>query len=113
MMIISFLFIFTGFIALSLSMKRHFKQCSPQRRMPSLKLLFVFRLAGYISLIISMSLCMIAQDLGLGLVLWFGLLTIAALLQLLLLTYKPQWVIPIGFINLICTISYTSITLQS
>lgn len=111
MMILSVFFIYIGFIALSLSMKRHFKQCYPQRKIPSLKLLFVFRVGGYISLIISMYLCIIAQAFGLGLVLWFGLLTIVALLQSLLLTYKPQWVLPVGFINLICTISYTSIIL--
>lgn len=113
MIILSCFFIFIGFFALSLSMKRHFKQCYPQRKMPSLKLLFVFRIIGYVSLSISMYLCIITKGLGLGLVFWFGLLTIVALLQSLLLTYKPLWIAFIGTINLICLIGYTSFTLQT
>ena len=87
MMILSCFFIFIGFFALSMSMKRHFKQCYPQRKKPSLKLLFVFRISGYVSLSISMCLCIILQGLGLGLIVWFGTATIAALLQVLLLSY--------------------------
>jgi hypothetical protein len=87
MMILSCVFIFIGLFALSLSMKRHFKQCYPQRKMPSLKRLFVFRISGYVGLSISMYLCIIAQGLGLGLVVWFGVATIVALLQVLLLSY--------------------------
>jgi len=113
MMNLSVFFMFIGFIALSLSMKRHFKQCYPQMKIPSLKLLFVFRVGGYTSLIISLYLCIIAQAFGLGLVLWFGLLTLVALLQSLLLTYKPQWVIPVGFMNFIYIFCYTSINLPS
>lgn len=90
MMILSYFFIFIGFFVLSLSMKRHFKQCYPQRKMPSLKLLFVFRISGYVSLSISMYLCIIAQGPGLGLVFWFGAATIAALLQVMLLTYTQS-----------------------
>ncbi|MBL4765949.1 MAG: DUF3325 domain-containing protein [Colwellia sp.] len=111
MIVLSYLLIFIGCVALSLSMKRHFKQCYPQRRMPSLKKLFIFRIIGFTCLLLSTSIFIVEQGWGIGLVLWFGLLTLVAFLQSLLLTYKPQWIMSIGFIGLVGAVSYTNISL--
>ena len=110
MMLFVFVFMFVWLIAFSLSMKRHFKQCYPQRRMPSLRLLFICRMTGYLSLFISMYLCIITQGFGLGLVIWFGAVTLISLLQVMLLTYRPQWIISIGTAALFSAV-YTSINM--
>lgn len=107
-MLFVYVFMFVGLIAFSLSMKRHFKQFFPQRKMASLRLLAVFRIIGYLSLSLSIYLCVIAQGLGLGLVIWFGVITIVALLQAMLLTYKPQWIMPAGFVTLLFITGYTN-----
>ena len=106
MMLSAHIFMFIGLIAFSLSMKRHFKQCYPQRKIPSLKVLSLFRMSGYLSLFVSIYLCVIAQGVGLGLVVWFGAITIAGLLQVMLLAYKPQWMIPTEVVALLCISSY-------
>jgi hypothetical protein len=107
-MIWALIFMFVGVIALSSSMKRHFKQCYPQRKMPSLRLLFIFRMSGYLSLFISIYFCIIAQGIGLGLVVWFGAVTVVTLVQAMLLSYRPKWIISIGTIVLFCA-AYTRI----
>ena len=89
MVLFVFVFMLIGLVAFSLSMKRHFKQYFPNKKMASLKLLSTFRMLGYFSLSISIYLCVIDQGLGLGLVIWFGVLTIVTLLQVFLLSYRP------------------------
>ncbi|NRA55848.1 MAG: DUF3325 domain-containing protein [Gammaproteobacteria bacterium] len=101
--------ILLGFFLISLSMKRHFKQLYPQKKMASLRQLFIFRVCGYAALLLAMSLFIAVQGLGYGLVVYLGLLTLVALLQSLLLTYKPQWLTSIGLVCFISSICYTSI----
>ncbi|NQZ23494.1 MAG: DUF3325 domain-containing protein [Colwellia sp.] len=109
MMLFALFFMFVGLIVFSLSMKRNFKQCYPQIKRPSLRLLFIFRLIGYLSLSISIYLCVLMQGLGLGLVIWFGAVTIASLLQVIFLTYRPQWTISSSLITLLCIAWLTGI----
>ena len=111
MIALSYWLVFVGLVALSLSMKRHFRQCYPQRKMPSLKTLFVFRIIGFTCLLLSISFFIAENGWGIGLVLWFGLLTIVVFLQSLLFTYKPQWIMSIGLISLLGTVSVASLSL--
>ncbi len=93
MIALSFMLVFMGFIALSLAMKRHFLQICPQiKKCPEWQVT-TFRVIGCICLVSACLLCVISQGLAVGLVYWTGLLTIAALVQTLLLAYRPQWVI--------------------
>jgi hypothetical protein len=101
MTLLSFTLTFTGLIALSLSMKRHFLQSQPRHIKPPSQLLFLFRIMGCLLLVFSVSLSMAQQGLAFGLVFWTGLVTLAALLQALLLTYRPSWVVPFGLISLV------------
>lgn len=103
MILLAFTLTFIGFLALSLSMKRHFLQYRPQHINTSLPPIFLFRIIGYLLLIFAATLCMVDQGVAVGLVFWVGLITLAALLQSLLLTYRPQWIMPIGLLTSIAS----------
>lgn len=103
MIFLSYMLAFTGFIFLSLAMKRHYKkvQCCRQgeskssRTRKSLGKLqrLVFRVIGAACLSISSMLCLIDMGIAVGLVQWIGMLTLTALQVSLLLTYRPQWLL--------------------
>jgi len=80
---------FTGFAALALALNRHHKQV--WRREPSRRRQWVLRLAGWGLLLASLGLCQAQVGWASGLVWWAGLLTVAALLVIFLLTYRPNW----------------------
>lgn len=105
MITISFALAFAGFLALSLAMKRHYSQVLSPKKAPSKAQVIIFRLLGSICLIISAGICLNIHGVGIGLVLWTGMLTLAALMQSLLLTYKPQWVFSCGGIFLVLGIA--------
>lgn len=94
-----------GCIALSLAMKRHFLQVQPQplqhHLITSTQLVWVLRTVGIFCLLLSGYLCLLDQGTAVGLVFFIALITLTALLQSLLLTYRPQWVIPIGLSALV------------
>lgn len=96
MMVLSFALAFIGFATLSLAMKRHFSQMQPRGKKVSPQQVLVFRIVGYLCLLLAGVLCIMAQGVAVGLVLWMGVLTAAALLQSLLLTYRPKKVIVIS-----------------
>ncbi len=91
MIALSFMLVFIGFIALSFAMKRHFLQLCPQSKKRPEWQVITFRIIGCICLILACMLCVVSQGIAVGLVYWTGLLTIAALVQTLLLSYRPQW----------------------
>jgi hypothetical protein len=80
---------FAGFSILALAMNRHHKQI--WRREPSRRRQWLLRLAGSWLLLSSLGLCQAQVGWASGLVWWTGLLTVAALLVILLLTYRPNW----------------------
>lgn len=80
----------TGFAALALAMSRHHKQV--WRREPSRRRQLLLRLAGWGLLLASMGFCQAQVGWASGLIRWAGLLTVAALLVTLLLTYRPNWI---------------------
>lgn len=89
---LGFVFIFTGFFALSLAMKRHYQQIWPHRNQPGRNQIIFLQITGYTCLLVAGIVCMASQGIAVGLVFWTGLLTLAALLQSLLLSYWLQWV---------------------
>jgi drug/metabolite transporter (DMT)-like permease len=97
---------FLAFILISLSMKRHFRQLYPIRKIPSLQHLFLFRLFGYLVLFLSIFLFISIQGLGLGLVIFFGVLTLTVLIQVLLFSYRPKWIIVISSVFVFLSIYF-------
>ncbi|PCJ31309.1 MAG: iron transporter [Gammaproteobacteria bacterium] len=93
-MMLSLLLIFISFIALSLTLKRHYAIIFPRRKMLSNAVYQLIRLAGFSGLLIAAYLCTLSYGVSVGLVYWTGLLTVAAVTQSLLLTYKPRWLLP-------------------
>jgi len=111
MMIFANTALFIGFFVISMSIKRHFKQLFPQRKMASLKWLLIFRTIGYTSLLLSASLYITGLGIGLGLVSFFGLLTLVTFMQSLCFSYKPQWLVPIGFASILYLIIYSCLNI--
>lgn len=95
MIMLGFALAFLGFILLSLSMTRHHRQLWPQVMLSKARTIG-FRVGGYGSLAASLYCCMQSEGAAVGSVLWFGLLTAAALMQSMLLTYRPHWIVAVG-----------------
>jgi len=77
-----------GFAALALSMSRHHQQVC--RGEPSHRRQGLLRLVGWGLLLAALGLCQAHAGWASGLVWWTGLLTAAALLVIVLLTYRPN-----------------------
>lgn len=77
-----------GFIVLSLSMQRHYRQVWPDSphferwKLPN-------RVAGYALVFLALLPCVLQEGPWPGLVLWISMLAGAAFLQTFLLTYRP------------------------
>ena len=93
---ISFVLTFTACVALSLSIKRHFLQVYPRRLAPRWLQALALPAIAYLSLTGALIAAVQSQGLTLGLVTWLGLMTLTAMLQSLLLGYRPQWVLPLN-----------------
>lgn len=100
MMFLGFSLAFVGFIALSLAMSRHFSQMRLWRKKRSKQEVLALQVMGYLCLLIAGAICMMNQGIAVGLVFWLGIATVAALLQSLLLTYRPKQAIIIGLATL-------------
>lgn len=59
------------------------------------------RILGWIGLVASLILYMNQQGNGVGLIFWIGMLTVSALIQVIVLAYKPQKAIAISLAILI------------
>ena len=92
MMLLSFALSFIAFALICLSMERHLKQLRPQARPQKKRQILMLRFVGFMTLALAGALCMTSQGVAIGLVYWAGLLTFAALLNSLLLTYGSPWV---------------------
>jgi hypothetical protein len=80
-----------GFVALCLAMQRHHEQVLGQRRIPPARRRCLAA-GGWALLAASLAPPVQAAGWGLGLVVWTGLLTAAALPIVVLLAYRPRWV---------------------
>ncbi|HWK50367.1 MAG TPA: DUF3325 domain-containing protein [Steroidobacter sp.] len=87
MIFVSLMLCFCGFIALSLAMNRHYQQVAGQPLERSTQV--ALRVAGSVLLAAGMFICIGGWGTSVGIALWCGVLSMAALLQVLLLTYRP------------------------
>ncbi|MEW5009445.1 MAG: DUF3325 domain-containing protein [Cycloclasticus sp.] len=99
MMGLTFMMVFVGFMMISLSMNRHSALILTGRYVISLTQKLALHLLGFICLLTAAVLCIDSLGVGLGLVYWVSFLTFAALFQLLLLSYRPHWVLPLGLMS--------------
>ncbi len=88
-MAVGFTLSFLGCVLLSLSMKRHYAQVNRNGSL-SKRVSIVLRVLAYQCLFACGAVCIQRCGVGIGLVWWWGLLTLTALLQSLLLAYRPQ-----------------------
>lgn len=85
---------FSGFVALCLSIDRHHEQILGKRPHAATRL--TLRLAGWLALATAAAPCINPLGVSVGLTLWAALLSVAALLQVLLLTYAPRFIVPLA-----------------
>lgn len=78
-----------GFFALSLAMDRHFEGSYGRGNRPE-KLRPWLSAAGVFGLVYSLLMSLALQGAAQGWVLWLGVLTVAAIAAVLVLTYAPQ-----------------------
>ncbi len=92
-----------GFILLSLSMRRHYRQAWPASENFAVWRLRN-RLAGYALVAVALIPCVLQEGLWIGLVLWLSILAGAAFLQTILLTYWParSWFFGGASVALVC-----------
>ena len=86
---LSFALAYAGFTGLCLAMERHHEQVFGVRRIPRLRRLGLTA-GGWLLLAGSLLPLLPAQGAGPGITLWLGLLTAAALVLALLLSYAPR-----------------------
>jgi hypothetical protein len=78
-----------GCLLLSLSLRRHYRQvfadldAYPRRLWP-------LRIAGYACALLALWPCVLLCGPWVGLVLWVSMVALAAFVQIMLLTYRPQ-----------------------
>jgi len=77
---------FAGFAALACSMTKHHRDLFGKG--PSQERERALRLAGWMLLTLSVTPAIVQSGMSIGIVLWFGILTVAAVLVALLLTYR-------------------------
>ncbi|MFN3579142.1 MAG: DUF3325 domain-containing protein [Pseudomonas sp.] len=80
---------YAGLSCLALAMDKHHKQVLPGRRWKAGRAGLV-RLVGWFCVLVSLTACVIGLGPGAGLPLWFGILSLAALLLILQLAYAPM-----------------------
>lgn len=86
---------FSGFVALCLSVDRHHEQILGKR--PPAAVRQLLRTAGWLALAAAAAPCINPFGVSVGLALWTALLSVAALAQVLLLTYAPRLIVPLAF----------------
>ncbi len=90
--LISSCLLYISFVLLSLAMPRHRRELNKAHPL-SKSAERLFQCLGFAMLAASGALCIYVDGIGLGLVYWLALLTLAALLLALLFSYRPWWVI--------------------
>lgn len=94
MTVAAFCLVYAGFSALCLAMDRHYEDVF--QRALSRRLRLMLRVAGWSAL--ALALCLSAGVWGwtYGLTEWVGMLSIAGLLLIWILTYQPQFALALG-----------------
>jgi len=100
-----------GMTALSLAMRRHYRQIRGKIE-PSPASRLSLRGAGWLQLVVSMGVCLYAWGSSVGAVAWMGVLTAASLIVILQLSYVPRMaLIAVSFSPVFATIALTVLLL--
>ncbi|RFA29287.1 hypothetical protein CAI21_09380 [Alkalilimnicola ehrlichii] len=93
-----------GMIGLCLAKERHYRLALPLSKLaePPRRRLFW---GGWVLLLVSVLLSMSAWGVGTGFSGWFGILTVAALFPVVLLSYAPRWLPGLGWAALMSAAS--------
>lgn len=100
-MLLASLLCYAGFTALCLSMDRH--HADLLGRKPPRRLRLGLKLAGAILLALSFWAAVSVAGWGLGLVEWFAVLMLSALLLVLLLPYRPRLALALAAASLLAS----------
>jgi hypothetical protein len=95
---------------LCLAMPRHRAQARAGE--PRAAASAALRMAGSATLVTGAVLAMSANGVGVGLVLWCGALTLAAVFVVLCMSYRPQWLGRLVAISAICGIAAVALSMQ-
>src|SRR5450830_62035 len=87
---------YSGWVALSLAMDRHYADIYGRGAEPSVRLRLRGRWLGTLALIVAFIICVRDNGWGIGPVAWLGTMTTAALLLVLQLCYAPRSVMGTG-----------------
>ncbi|MHC8355749.1 DUF3325 domain-containing protein [Pseudomonas sp. LB3P81] len=87
-MLLALLLCYGGFTALCLSMDRHHAELLGRK--PSARRRPLMKLGGWLLLVLSLWAAVSSTGWGLGLVEWFAVLMLSALLLVLLMPYQPR-----------------------
>ncbi|PWE41603.1 DUF3325 domain-containing protein [Pseudomonas prosekii] len=100
-MLLALLLCYGGFTALCLSMDRH--HADLLGRKPTARRRRVMRVGGWLLLTLSLWAGVSANGWGLGLVEWFAVLMLSALVLVLLLPYRPRLALSLAALGLIAS----------
>jgi hypothetical protein len=100
-MFLAFLLCYGGFTALYLSMDRHHTELLGRK--PSARRLQAMKLSGWLLLALSLWAAVSSTGWGLGLVEWFAVLMLSALLLVLLMPYRPRLALALAGLSLLAS----------
>ena len=100
-MLLALLLCYGGFTALCLSMDRHHVELSGRK--PSARRRHCLKLGGWLLLALSLWAAVSATGWGLGLVEWFAVLMLSALLLVLLMPYRPRLALSLASAGLLAS----------
>ena len=87
---------FAGMTRVALNMDRHYRQL-PKQHSKRMRWRSLYPLIASLLLSVSLTASIISHGVGNGLVLWFGMLTMNTFALAMLLTYRPETVIKLGW----------------
>ncbi len=91
MIVLMLVLAYGGMTALCLAMNRHYRQVRFGR--PSLQLKWILRSTGTALLLVALLLGIIGWGPTIGPVVWFGVLSVSALILIFMLPYRPRLVL--------------------
>ncbi len=95
--LIALMLVYAGFVALALAMNRHHRQV--WNRAASKRTQILLRAVGTASLASALAACIIHAGWSIGLVLWFGMLSAAGIVLVLLLAFRPHAIAGTGLVR--------------
>lgn len=98
-MLLALLLCYSGFTALCLSMDRHHAELLGHK--PSARRRQLMKLGGWVLLALSLWAAVSSTGWGLGLVEWFAVLMLSALLLVLLMPYRPRLALSLAGVSLL------------